>query len=299
LAEEFQRVHQVDLRLEPHTHQDLWDKAEIMKKNLSFRDSVTETLSSGDKSLRVDLDRETFNGMIDDIIKQTGKCMDRVIQAAGLDWSKIDTILLAGGSSRIPAVKDMIKKVTNKDIAMDLNPDECVAMGAAVQATLVDMPLNGEGATSSLPGASAIVVQDVASHSLGVKALSSDRKGYINSIIIPRNSAIPCEKSKTYTTNEDNQKQVEIEVLQGESEDPYSPEVSYVGKVSLKKLPPHKAGELVVEITLRYNVDGMIEVVAKESKSGQMTREIVMQKVGTLSEEIIQEKIALLDQTEL
>ena len=182
---------------------------------------------------------------------------------------------------------------------MDLNPDECVALGAAIQATLIIMEKNGKESAPPLQGGADIVVHDVASHSLGVKAISSDRKGYVNSIIIPRFSTIPCEKTRTYTTNEDNQERVEIEVLQGEVEDPYSPEVSFIGKVCLKNLPPHKAGELVIEVTLRYDANGVIEVVAKEHKSGKTTREVVMQKAGTLSEDIIKEKEALLDQAEI
>lgn len=298
LAEQFQRVHEIDLRLEPHTHQDLWDKAEVIKKNLSFRNSVSETISSNEKTLRIDVDLDSFNELIGDIIRQTEDCVNRVIAAANMEWSMIDTILLSGGSSRIPAVKDMLKRVSNRDIAADLNPDECVALGAAIQASLIEMEKDGSEAPL-LQGGADIVVHDVATFSLGVKAISSDHKGYINSIIIPRFSAIPCEKTRTYTTNEDNQERVEIEILQGEAENPYSKEVGFIGKVSMKNLPPHKAGELIIEVTLRYNANGVIEVVAKEHKSGLITREIVMQKAGSLSDEIVKEKQEFLKKTEL
>lgn len=298
-AAEFQRDYGIDLRTEPHTHQDLWDKAEIAKKDLSFRDNLAVTLSSGEKTLRVDLDREQFVPLIQDLIQETEKCMERVIQAAGLEWSKIDTILLAGGSSRIPAVREMIKQVTGKDVAQDMNPDECVAMGAAIQAVVTTIETEGVEAAPALQSGADIVVHDVASHSLGVKALSSGRDKYINSIIIPRFTPIPCEKTRTYATNEDNQNRVEIEVLQGEDKDPRSPEVLLIGKAGLKDLPAHKAGELVIEVTLRYNADGVIEVVAKELKSGRMTREVVMQKAGSLSADILKEKQALIAQAGL
>lgn len=298
-AEEFLREHDVDLRIEPHTHQDLWEKAEIAKKDLSFRNNLDTTLSAGEKTLRVDIDQEQFNELIEDIIQQTEDCINRVIQDAGMDWTEIDTILLSGGSSRIPSVKEILERVTGKDVARDMNPDECVALGAAIQAVVTIIETEGVEAAPPLENGADIVVHDVASHSLGVKALSPDREKYINSIIIPRFTPIPCEKTRTYATKEDNQDRVEIEVLQGEDDDPRSPEVHLIGKAGLRNLPPHKAGELVIEVTLRYDVDGVIEVVAKERQSGQMTREVVMQKAGTLSSDILEEKQEQLDQAEL
>lgn len=133
-----------------------------------------------------------------------------------------------------------------------------------------------------------------------MKALSTtDRTKYVNSIIIPRFTPIPCELTRVYSTNEDNQNRVEIEVLQGEDENPRSPEVHLIGKAGLKNLPAHKAGELMIQVTLRYDKDGVIEVVAKELQSGQMTREVVMRKAGALSSEIIKEKQEVLEQAAL
>lgn len=298
-AEEFLKEHGIDLRTEPHTHQDLWDKAEIAKKDLSFRNNLAVTLSAGGKTLRIDIDQDKFVELIEDLIKLTEDCMVRVIKAANLKWKEIDIILLAGGSSRIPAVREMIKRISEKDAAKDINPDECVAMGAAIQAIISTIEKEGDSTATPLSGGVDIVVQDVAAHSLGVKALSPDLNKYINSIIIPRFTTIPCEKTRMYATSEDNQNKVEIEVLQGEDEDPRSPEVNLVGKVQLKNLPPHKAGELKIEVSLRYNVDGVIEVAAKELKSGQMIREVVMQKAGELSSDILTEKRELLEQESL
>lgn len=298
-AEQFQREHGIDLRTEPHTHQDLWDKAEQYKQDLSFRNSFPVTLSAGEKTVRVDLDRDVFFELIKDLIVQTEDCMQRVIKAAKMDWPQIDTILLAGGSSRIPAVREMIKRITGKDAAKDMNPDECVALGAAIQSVVTTIEADGPSAVPVLEGGADVVVHDVASHSLGIKALSSDRKKHVNSIIIPRFTPIPCERRRTYATNEDNQSRVEIEVLQGEVDDPLSPEVQLIGKTGLHNLPTHKAGELVIEVTLSYNADGVIEVVAKELKGGTMTREVVMRKTGELSAEVLKDKQELLSQATL
>lgn len=299
LAEQFQREHGVDLRTEPHTHQDLWDKAENAKKDLSFRNNFAVVLSTGEKTVRVDLDRDIFCELIKDLIAQTEECMQRVVKAAKMDWPQIDTVLLAGGSSKIPAVREMIKRVTGKDAARDMNPDECVALGAAIQSVVTTVEAEGHEAAPILEGGSDIVVHDVASHSLGIKALSSDRKKHVNSIIIPRFTPIPCERRRTYATNEDNQSRVEIEVLQGEADDPLSPDVQLIGKAGLRNLPAHKAGELVIEVTLSYNADGVIEVVAKELKGGAMAREVVMQKTGELSAEVLKDKQDLLAQATL
>jgi molecular chaperone DnaK len=298
-AEEVLRERGVDLRLDPRTKQDLWDKAEIAKKDLSSREGVSPVLMVGDKPLRVDLDRASFEEMIQDLIHKTRECMERAMTAAKVSWSDVDTILLAGGSSRIPAVKSMIAAVTGKDAARDMNPDECVAMGAAIQGVVSITESEGPSAAPPLVGGADIVVRDVTSHSLGVKALSADRKRYVNSILIPRNTVIPCERKKTFATNDDNQSRVEIEILQGEDEDPRSPDVQLIGKAGLKNLPSHKAGDLVIEVSLKYDVDGVIEVAASEQMSGQTIREVVMQKSGLLSDDILKEKQAELQTKEL
>jgi len=290
LAEEFQREHGVDLRAERFTHQDLWDRAETAKRDLSFRANIAVTLTSGDKVLRVDLDRDKFLELTEDLIAETQACTERLLKATELTWADIDVILLAGGSSRIPAVRDMIKRVSGKDAAKDLNPDECVAIGAAIQTLVLADEVESGPSGERREDSCDIVVQDVASHSLGVKAMSPDRKGYVNSIIIPRFTPIPCEQKKTYATYEDNQRKVEIEVLQGEDSDPRSPEVVLVGKLLISDLPPHKAGELRIEVALRYDANSVIEVVAKELMSGRTVRQVMMRKAGALSPDLISEK---------
>ena len=298
-AEEFQQKYDIDLRAEPHTHQDLWDKAEITKKDLSFRQSIAATIASGEKTLRIDLDREIFFGLIEDLIKQTEDCLNRVVEACSLDWNQIDAILLSGGSSRIPAVREMIKRISGKDAARDMNPDECVALGAAIQAVVTTAETHGSETGLPLDNTIDIVIKDVASHSLGVRALSNDQKDYVNSIVIPRFTQIPCERTRKYTTNEDNQEKVEIEILQGEDRDPRSPDVDLIGKVALTNLPQHRAGELVIMVTLRYDVDGLIEVVAEEQQGGKAVREIVMKKASALESEVIDERKELLERLEL
>jgi molecular chaperone DnaK len=298
LAEDFREVHDVDLRDQPHTHHDLWQKAEITKKDVGLRPSVKVVLSHGGNTASVNLDRDDFEDLIEDLINKTETYMEKVIQDANLDWSEIDKIILVGGSSRIPAVQKMIKRVTGKEPVKDTNPDECVALGAAIQAVVStkDSPSESnekktnqkEPELKSEKGETIdIIINEVASHSLGIRAKSAQTGKYVNSIIIPRLTQIPCEKTKIYGTYEDNQSRVEFDVLQGEEDDPHSPNVDRIGKAGLKNLPPHKAGELKIEVTLKYTADGTIEVVTREQMSGQVSRESIMQKSNILSDEIV------------
>ncbi len=298
LAENFKEVHDIDLREKAYTHQDLWQKSEITKKDIGLRPSIKIVLSHGEKTASINIDRDDFEDLIEDLVNQTKSYMMKVIQDANMDWSDIDKILLVGGSSRIPTVQKMIARVTGKEPVQDTNPDECVALGAAIQAVVAtkeaNKEFNGKKATVETPELKSqkgetidIVINDIASHSLGIKAKSTQTSKYINSIIIPRLTQIPCEMTKIYTTCEDNQFRVEFDVLQGEDENPSSPNVDRIGKAGLKKLPPHKAGELKIEVTLKYTADGIIEVVTREQVSGQVSRESIMQKSNTLADDIV------------
>ena len=298
MLQEFLSEYGTDLRTDAFTHQDLWDKAEIAKKDLSFRNSVVSVVSAGGNTIRIDLDREKFDELISDIVDQTEQCLNRVINDSGIEWTDVDTVLLVGGSSRIPVVKEMIERITGKQASQDTNPDECVAEGAAIQALLADEG-GGNSSAPEVEEIANIVVHDVASHSLGVKALSSDRKSFVNSIIIPRLTSIPCAMTKTYATSENNQKKIEIEILQGEDENPKSPDIELIGKAGLNNLPSHKAGDLLIEITLKYTPDGVIEVVAKELHGGETSREVVMKKNSGLSEDLVSVKQKILDELDL
>ncbi|GCA89461.1 MAG: Hsp70 family protein [Microcystis sp. M54BS1] len=299
LAEDFKEVHNVDLREQPHTNQDLWQKAEITKKDVGVRPSVKVVLSHGGNTASVNIDRDDFEDLIEDLINKTETYMKKVIRDAKMDWSDIDKIILVGGSSRIPAVQKMIKRVTGKEPVKDTNPDECVALGAAIQAVVAaketQKDSNGKKSTEETPelksdkGESVdLVINEVASHSLGIQVKSAQTGKYINSIIIPRLTQIPCERTKIYTTLEDNQSRVDFDVLQGEDEDPRSPNIDRIGKTGLKNLPPCKAGELKIEVTLKYTADGIIEVVTREQMSGQVSRESIMQKSGILADDIVE-----------
>ena len=294
LAEQFSTHRGVDLTTDPFSRLDLMTRAEQAKKDLSGRQSVMVTLGSGRDALRVDLDRDRLAGLIGDLLDQTRTCMQRALESAKLAWPQIDSVLLVGGSSRITAVREMIQEVSGKAVTLDVNPDEAVACGAAIRATLSDLRERTGGdaptpdVTTQSPAEVGIVVKDVATHSLGVRAFGEDGKP-INSIILPRFTELPCERTRTYATRADNQQQIEVEVLQGDDPDPFSPAVESIGRLVMSDLPPRPAGQVLVSLTLRYDVDGVVEVEAQELDGGRTVREALLRKSGELDPEFIKD----------
>jgi molecular chaperone DnaK len=293
LADEFSAQRGIDLRADPYTRLDLMTRAEQAKKDLSIRQSVMVTLSAGSEASRIDLDRARLTELISDLIDKTRVCMERALESAKLGWPQIDAVLLVGGSSRITAVRDMIRDVSGKELGLDLNPDEVVACGAAVRATLADVrdvvgaPAQPSDDRSPATAEVGIVVRDVAAHSLGVRAFDDTGKP-VNSIILPRFTELPCERRRTYATRADNQRRIEVEILQGDSPDPFSPDVESIGRLVMDELPPRPAGEVLLSLTLRYDVDGVVEVEAEELLEGRKIRQELMRKSGELDPEVVE-----------
>jgi molecular chaperone DnaK len=289
MAEQFQAQHQTDLRADPYTRQDLLERAERAKIDLSSRQSVMVTLAQGSAAMRLDLSREQLAELTADLVQRTVDCMQTALESAVLTWNDIDVVLLAGGSSRMICVRELLRRVSGKEPSLDINPDECVALGAAIRSITAGV-VETEAGDQPLAGAAQItdiVIRDVAPHSLGVKALNAEGRP-TNSIIIPRLTPVPCERRRTYATRVDNQKSIEIEVLQGEDPDPFSPQVDLIGKVEMHDLPPGLAGEVIVAVTLRYDADAVVEVVAEELTGGRVVREQLLRKMGELGPELVE-----------
>ena len=284
-ADRFQEHHGVDLRENVVSRLSLREHVEQAKIALSARQSVSISMSGGGAVMRADIDREEFSALIRDVIDRTKACMLRALTSAHVDWGDVDSILPVGGSSRIPAVREMLESF-GKAIPTDVRVDEAVALGAALRANLADVSEHSRARPPGTGGdessTSDIVVRDVAPHSLGVRARDASGKE-INSVIIPRLTEVPCQRERTYATRADNQARIEIEVLQGEDQDPFSPDVESIGRVVMTDLPPRPAGDVVVSVTLGYDGDGLVEVVAKELVGGTVARAQLMRKSGELS----------------
>ncbi|MBV9012439.1 MAG: molecular chaperone DnaK [Pseudonocardiales bacterium] len=256
LAEEFQKSNGIDLRADPQALQRLFEAAEKAKVELS---SVTQTQVSlpfvtadatGPKHLQATITRSKFEALTTDLVERT---MDPVKQAMGdakISANDIDEVILVGGSTRIPAVQNLVRRLTGgKDPNMSVNPDEVVAVGAAIQAGV----LKGD--------VSDVLLLDVTPLSLGVET-----RGGVMTKIIERNTTIPARRSEVFSTAEDNQSAVDVVVLQGERERAADNRV--LGRFRLENIRPAPRGEPQIEVTFDIDANGIVNVTARDRDTG-------------------------------
>ena len=286
LAESFLEEHKFDLRKDPSALQRLIEASEKAKIDLSAANETTISLpfitfdpeTRTPMHLEKRLTRAQFESLIADLLKRVRTPVEQALKDAKLDASKIDEVILVGGSTRVPAVKALVKSLLNKEPNESVNPDEAVALGAAVQAGI----LSGDSSIGD------IVLVDVTPLTLGVEV-----KGGMIAPMITRNTAIPAKKTETYTTAENNQPGVEINVLQGER--PMANDNKSLGRFKLEGIPPMPAGLPQIEVTFDIDANGILHVGAKEKSTGKEAS-IRIENTTTLSKDEIDRMITEAEQ---
>jgi molecular chaperone DnaK len=256
LADEFKRENGIDLRNDPQALQRLFEAAERAKIELS---SVTQTQvnlpfitadASGPKHLTMTINRSKFEELTHDLIERTMGPVQQVMADAKVTANDIDEVILVGGTTRIPAVQALVRRLTGgKDPNMSVNPDEVVALGAAIQAGV----LTGQ--------VSDVLLLDVTPLSLGVET-----RGGVMTRVIDRNTTIPARRSETFTTAEDNQPAVDVVVLQGERE--MARDNRVLGRFKLENIRPAPRGEPQIEVTYDMDANGILNVTARDKDTG-------------------------------
>ncbi|MDQ3805729.1 MAG: molecular chaperone DnaK [Acidobacteriota bacterium] len=273
IIEEFKRDQGIDLSNDKMALQRLKEAAEKAKIELSSTMETEINLpfitadASGPKHLVMKLTRARFEQLIDPILKRLMPPVEQAIKDAGVDAKKIDEVVLVGGSTRIPKVQELVKGFFGKEPNKSVNPDEVVAVGAAVQAGV----LSGEKTD--------ILLLDVTPLSLGIETL-----GGVNTILIPRNTTIPTRKSEVFSTASDNQTSVEVHVLQGER--PMASDNRTLGKFHLVGIPPAPRGMPQIEVTFDIDANGIVNVSAKDMGTGREQKITITASSGLSKEEI-------------
>ena len=277
IADEFQKENGVDLKSDKMSLQRLKEAAEKAKKELSSTMTTNINLpfitatQNGPLHLNMDITRAKFNELTSDLVEKTIAPVKDCIKDAGIDVSELDKILLVGGSTRIPAVQEEVKKLTGRDPQKDINPDECVAIGASIQGGV----LTGE--------VKDLLLLDVTPLSLGLETL-----GGVTTKLIERNTTIPAKKSQVFTTAADSQTSVDIHVLQGERE--FAKDNTTLGRFQLTGIAPAPRGIPQIEVTFDIDANGIVNVSAKDTATGKQ-QSITITASNKMSEDEINAKV--------
>jgi len=285
LAEDFRKDEGIDLRKDPMAMQRLKDAAEKAKIELSSSQKTNVNLpfitatDAGPKHLNIDVTRAKFEQLVDDLVKKTIKPCEKALKDAGLSKGEVDQVILVGGSTRIPKIQEVVKDFFGKDPSKGVNPDEVVAVGAAIQGGVLTGDVDD------------VVLLDVTPLTMGIETL-----GGVMTKLIEGNSTIPTSKKETFSTAADNQSSVEIHILQGERAQ--AQDNRTLGRFHLDGIPPSPRGVPQIEVTFDLDANGVLNVSAKDKGTGKEQSIRIEQSSGLSDEEVEKMKQAAKEHAE-
>ena len=276
----------------------LRERAESAKKTLSTVEATQVTMNIYGRPYRVQITRDIFDMQISSLLTRTEEIMEDTLDAAGLTWNDIDRVLLVGGSTRVPAVQQKIKEMSGKAPELGVNPDEAVALGAAIQAALSQAEPEPEPEFAGLIGGrkdvegligGPIRVQDVTSQGLGAIVYQEGTDNLINSVIIPKNSPVPGKYEDIFYTREEGQTGSRVQVTQGDDEDPDFVTIVGVGSLDFESPRPK---ESPIKYIYRYDINQIIEVELVDMTINKSMGTFNIERVANLKQEEVEEATA-------
>ncbi len=268
VADNFQRRYGLDPRLDAAALGRLWRECEDAKRTLSARTKTTIACDYGGQAARVEITRQQFQVLTRDLLDRTAFTTRQTLEAAGLTWNDIDRVLVVGGSSRMPAVVEMLRALSGRDPDGSVSPDEAVAHGAALHAGL--LLANRQGKPP------AFQIRNVNSHSLGVVATDTKTRRTRSAILIPRNTPLPVAARRIFKTQKTGQRSILVRIVEGESPSPE--DCTPLGKCTVRDLPPGLPVQTPIEVRFRYEENGRLTVHVRVAGAAtelahEMTRE--------------------------
>ena len=249
-AESFIQEHHIDPREDPRAAGKLWRECEDAKRTLSARSKASVSCDYRGISARHEITREQFEEATQDLLDRTRFTTTQTLRAARLSWDDLDRVLLVGGSTRMPMVREMLRTLSGKEPDTSVAADEAVAQGAALRAGF--LLAQSQGRQSSFQ------IKNVNSHSLGVVGTDPQTKRKRNGILIPRNTPLPVTAKRTFKTSKANQKSILVEIVEGESQSP--DDCSHIGRCSVRTLPPNLPVQTPIDVLFHYAEDGRLKV---------------------------------------
>ena len=290
VAGQFKEKYGVDPRTSARTLQVLRNDCDIAKIALSSKPNVNIICRHEGKSVSVPVTRELFDELTRDLLQRTCDTTEFVIEQADLQFSDLDALVLVGGSTLMPQVPEMLKKLTGIEpyVNPNLDPHTAVARGAAIHAAILEAKFNPQGKLAERVQKllENVHQEDVNSHGLGIVATDQSKNETVNHIMIPRNTTLPFSISRVFQTNKPNQERITIQVLEGDAPDPTA--CSLLGKCRITDLPPNLPQGTPVEVTYSFDRSGRISVSAREKATGKEAA-ISIERRGTLSDTQVDE----------